>query len=95
MAERRIFVVMYFTFYSIGTPSDIIKLSILFGYILTTFAIVDFIVAWGLLKGKEWAGKMAVVLVIVSFILGVVGIGLLVTDDNIAYIGAEILRALL
>lgn len=82
------YLVINFTFHSIGYPSEIIRLLISFGYILTAFAIMNFLVARGLLKGKEWARIMTIILVIVSLILGIIGIALLVVEDDIAEISA-------
>ena len=82
------YLVINFTFHSIGYPSEIIRLLISFGYILTAFAIMNFLVARGLLKGKEWARIMTIILVIVSLILGIIGIALLVVEDDIAGISA-------
>ena len=82
------YLVINFTFYSIGYPSEIIRLWISFGYILIAFAIMNFLVARGLLKGKEWARIMTIILVIVSLILWIIGIALLVVEDDIAEISA-------
>jgi hypothetical protein len=84
---RAMFLVITFTFYNIGTPSDIVKLSIIVGYVLTSFAITSFIVARGLLKGKEWAWTLSIIFVIVSLFFYIIGIPLLVTEEHIEDIG--------
>jgi Predicted membrane protein (DUF2127) len=39
---------------------------------LIALAIVNFIVAWGLLKGKGWAWSISVIVTIISLIIGII-----------------------
>lgn len=39
---------------------------------LIILAIVNFIVAWGLLKGKGWAWTIAVIVTIISLVIGII-----------------------
>lgn len=49
---------------------------------------MNFLVSHGLLKGKGWTWMMAIILEIVSLILGIIGIALLVVEDDIPEISA-------
>lgn len=51
---------------------------------MTAVAIINFLVACGLLKGKAWAWILAITFVIVSLFLGIIGIALFVIEDDIA-----------
>jgi hypothetical protein len=42
------------------------------GISLIVLAIVNFIVAWGLLKGKGWAWTIAVIVTIISLVIGII-----------------------
>ena len=44
------------------------------GAILIGLAIFSFVVAWGLLKGREWAWTATVVLSVISIVFGVVSL---------------------
>ena len=77
------YVVIIFTFYFVGTPSEIIKLSMLFGYILTAFATTSFLTASGILKGKRWAWIIGIILVVVQLIFVIIGIPLIFVDNDI------------
>ncbi len=49
-------------------------LGIAFGAVLLALAIVSFIVAYGLLKGRGWAWTITVILSIISIVLNVISI---------------------
>jgi uncharacterized membrane protein (DUF2068 family) len=42
------------------------------GSVLIALAIVNFIVAWGLLKGKGWAWTISVIVTIISLVIGII-----------------------
>lgn len=42
------------------------------GFGLIALAIVNFIVAWGLLKGKGWAWSISVIVTITSLVIGII-----------------------
>jgi Predicted membrane protein (DUF2127) len=42
------------------------------GIVLIALAIVHFIVAWGLLKGKGWAWSISVIIIIISLVIGII-----------------------
>lgn len=42
------------------------------GSVLIALAIVNFIVAWGLLKGKGWAWTILLIVTIISLVIGII-----------------------
>lgn len=69
---------MYPNFNSTDISSTRNVLSIFSGFLsiigigLTALAIVNFIVAWGLLKGKGWAWSISVIVTIISLVIGII-----------------------
>ncbi|HEY7695296.1 MAG TPA: DUF2127 domain-containing protein [Nitrososphaeraceae archaeon] len=67
-----------FNFNSTDISSTNNFLSIFSGYLsiigagLIALAIVHFIVAWGLLKGKGWAWSISVIIIIISLVVGII-----------------------
>jgi hypothetical protein len=66
-------------------------LGIAFGAVLVAIAIVSFVVAYGLLKGKGWAWTVAIILSIISIVLNVIS----VAAGNIASIISIIISAII
>lgn len=69
---------MYSNFTSADISSTSNVLSIFSGYLpiigtgLIALAIVNFMVAWGLLKGKGWAWSISVIVTIISLVIGII-----------------------
>jgi hypothetical protein len=69
---------MYSNFNSTDISSTSTFLSIFSGFLsiigigLIVLAIVNFIVAWGLLKGKGWAWSISVIVTIISLVIGII-----------------------
>jgi hypothetical protein len=67
-----------FNFNSTDISSTNNFLAIFSGYLSTigagliALAIVHFIVAWGLLKGKGWAWSVSVIIIIISLVVGII-----------------------
>lgn len=72
-------------------------LSIFSGYLsiigagLIILAIVHFIVAWGLLKGKGWAWSISVIIIIISLVIGIIFIVFNVMIGDISSIIGQLL----
>lgn len=79
----------------ISSTSNI--LSIFSGYLsiigagLIILAIVHFIVAWGLLKGKGWAWSISVIIIIISLVIGIIFIVFNVMIGDISSIIGQLL----
>jgi hypothetical protein len=67
-------------------------LGIAFGIVLVAIAIVSFVVAYGLLKGKRWAWTVSIILSIISIVWNVIT---LVTAANYGGIIGIIISAII
>jgi hypothetical protein len=65
-------------------------LGIAFGVVLVAIAIVSFIVAYGLLKGKGWAWTVAIILSIISIVLNAITLVTAAAAGNAANFGGII-----
>ena len=71
-------------------------LSVFSGYLsiigvgLIALAIVNFIVAWGLLKGKGWAWSISVIVTVISLVIGIIFVVFNVVAGDISSIIGQI-----
>lgn len=70
---------------TINTQNNLIRLTIIFGYILAALSIPYFICAWALFKRKTWSWMMAFIITVIGIIIGIATIPFVGIGKDIVY----------